>query len=302
MKRLVLTAAVSAVLAACGDGPPDKKVLLIGLDGIRVDVLAEVSTPHIDSLIGAGLFSDAAQTADPTWSGPCWSSMLTGVWPDKHGVYNNRFEGKDYTTYPDFLTRLEQLDTAFNTFAVVDWPPLAWEVSGGPLLSDAIDRLLVFSGDELGYGEADSASVVAAVEYLETADLDAAFVYVGNVDEVGHATSTLAPEYRAAMEVADAQVGALVAAVRRRPTFADEDWLILVSTDHGRTDDGGHGGYSPQEATIFYLASGPSVARGAWEQPPEIVDVAVTALAHLGVEMDPAWRLDGKVVGLASMP
>jgi predicted AlkP superfamily pyrophosphatase or phosphodiesterase len=302
MKRLVLAAAASAVLAACGDGSLDKKVLLIGLDGIRVDVLAEVPTPHLDSLIGAGLFSDAAQTADPTWSGPCWSSMLTGVWPEKHGVYNNRFEGKNYTTYPDFLTRLEQLDTAFNTFAVVDWLPLGWEVSGGPLLSDAIDRLLVFSGDQLGYADADSVSVLAAVEYLETADPDAAFVYIGNVDEVGHATSTLAPEYRAAMEVADAHVGALVAAVRRRPTYANEDWLILVSTDHGRTDDGGHGGYSPQEATIFYLAAGPSVVRGAPAEPPGVVDVAVTALAHLGVEIDPAWQLDGKVVGLASRP
>ena len=29
-----------------------------------------------------------------------------------------------------------------------------------------------------------------------------------------------------------------------------------------------------------------------------IVDVAVTALAHLGVTLDPAWRLDGRVVGL----
>lgn len=299
MKRLLLVAVMPAVLAACGDRSPDKKILLIGLDGIRVDVLAEVATPHLDSLMGVGLFSNGARTADPTWSGPCWSSMLTGVWPEKHGVYNNRFEGKNYADYPDFLTRLEQTDTTFSTFAVVDWPPLASEASGGPLLSGAIDRLLLFSGDELGYGEADSVSVLAAVEYLERADVDAAFVYVGNVDEVGHATSTLAPEYRAAMAVADAQVGELVAAVRRRATYADEDWLILVSTDHGRTDDGGHGGYSPQEATIFYLASGPSVTVDAPTEPPEIVDVAVTALAHLGVEADPAWRLDGKVVGLA---
>jgi hypothetical protein len=32
--------------------------------------------------------------------------------------------------------------------------------------------------------------------------------------------------------------------------------------------------------------------------PVEIVDVAVTALAHLGVAIDPAWGLDGKAVGL----
>ena len=29
---------------------------------------------------------------------------------------------------------------------------------------------------------------------------------------------------------------------------------MLVSTDHGRTAEGGHGGDSPEETTIFYLS------------------------------------------------
>ena len=52
------------------------------------------------------------------------------------------------------------------------------------------------------------------------------------------------------------------------------------------------------ERTIFYLASGPSAIRGVPETAAEIVDVGVTALAHLGVIIDPAWGLDGRVVGL----
>jgi hypothetical protein len=90
----------------------------------------------------------------------------------------------------------------------------------------------------------------------------------------------------------------LIEAIRERPTFEDEDWLILVSTDHGRNDAGGHGGNSPSETTIFYLASGPSVQPGRTECPPEIVDVAVTALAHMGLGPDSAWDLDGEVRGL----
>ena len=83
-----------------------------------------------------------------------------------------------------------------------------------------------------------------------------------------------------------------------RRTYAREDWLILVSTDHGRRADGDHGGDTPEERTIFYLASGPSALRGAPVRPPEIVDVAVTALAHLGIPADTTWHLDGHVVGL----
>ncbi|MFQ5890564.1 MAG: nucleotide pyrophosphatase, partial [Gemmatimonadota bacterium] len=93
-------------------------------------------------------------------------------------------------------------------------------------------------------------------------------------------------------------VGRLVAALRSRPSFDDEDWLVLLSTDHGRNDAGAHGGTSPSERTIFFRASGPSVTPSRPACPPEIVDVAPTALAHLGIEIDPAWALDGKPVGL----
>ncbi|MFQ5571920.1 MAG: alkaline phosphatase family protein, partial [Rhodothermales bacterium] len=153
-------------------------------------------------------------------------------------------------------------------------------------------------GDSLGYDVADSLSVVAAVEHLTTHDPDAAFVYLGNIDVVGHNTSSLSPAYRAAIETADAQVGLLLAALEQRATYADEDWLILMSTDHGRRDDGGHGGPSPKERRIFYLASGPSAPWDPSPEAPGIVDVAVTALTHLGVTIDPAWNLDGRVVGL----
>ena len=274
------------------------KVLLIGLDGVRVDILAEASTPHIDALIAAGVFTDEARTGERTWSGPSWSSMLTGVWADKHLVLGNNFMGNDYTTYPDFLTRIEQVRPALYTLAIVDWAPLGSQASNGPLIGSGPDAKIVLDGDATDYVWTDSLSTEIAADYLQNSRVDAAFVYLGNIDMIGHATTSLAPEYRASIEAADVQVGALVQAVRSRPTYADEDWLILMSTDHGRKDDGGHGGDTPRQRRIFFLASGPSVSPGRAISDVEIVDVAVTALAHLGIEVEPAWNLDGKVVGL----
>jgi predicted AlkP superfamily pyrophosphatase or phosphodiesterase len=274
------------------------KVLLIGLDGVRVDILAAAATPVIDSLIAGGYFSDKAITRQRTVSGPGWSSMLIGAGQDKHQVRNNDFRSNAYGSYPDFLTRLEQLDTTYTTLAVLDWPPLGDTTDGGPLISDAVDTKILIDGDANGYDRADSLSVAAAIEHLADPDLDAAFVYLGNIDVVGHETSSLAVEYRTAIETADRQVGMLIDALRRRPGYAAEDWLILLSTDHGRTDDGGHGGESLAERTIFYLASGPSVSPDPIDRTPHIVDVAVTALTHLRVEIDPAWGLDGKATGL----
>ena len=98
--------------------------------------------------------------------------------------------------------------------------------------------------------------------------------------------------------MSDQHVGLLVQAIRARPSYGAENWLVLISTDHGRREDGGHGGDSPMEMTTFILASGPAAAIGTPAQDTFIVDVAVTALAHLGIPLDPAWELDGSPVGL----
>jgi predicted AlkP superfamily pyrophosphatase or phosphodiesterase len=292
---------LAALAMSCspeGQALREKRLLLIGLDGVRVDILVQAATPHIDSLIADGVFTDRARTRPPTVSGPGWSSMLTGVWADKHGVTGNDFTANDYAAYPDFLTRLERIDETYGTFAVLDWPPLATTASGGPLVGDVVDRKILIDGDSLGYEVADSQSVEAAVAVLAAEDIDAAFVYLGNIDVVGHELGSLSTEYRVAIEQADRWVGALVEAIMNRSTHNEEDWLILISTDHGRRDDGGHGGESIGERTIFYLASGSAVDKEAVLAEVGIVDVAVTALYHLGVTIDPAWGLDGRVVGL----
>lgn len=275
---------------------PVKKVLLIGLDGIRTDVLARADTPNIDALIEGGAFSDRAVTRPPTVSGPGWSSMLIGVWADKHGVLGNDFTDNNYDEYPDFLTRIEQVAPDLQTFAVIDWLPLGGDDSGGPLISDSVDTLVAMDGYEGGFAAADAKTLEIAVQHLTTQDPDAAFVYFGNTDEIGHEFDSLAPEYRAEIERADQYVGNLVAALRSRPSYATEDWLILMSTDHGRRDDGGHGGESELEKRIFFLANGPTIVPGELPELPEIVDVAVSALVHLGIAIDPAWGLDGKPI------
>ncbi len=289
--------------AATAQAPTDQqtrvpKVLLIGIDGVRPDVLAEVATPNLDALIADGAFTDRARTGYPSVSGPGWSSFLTGVWPEKHGVTDNDFQGKNYDAYPDLLTRIERAQPELETWVAADWLPLVTDDHNGPVISDAVDTKHVLDGYAEGWAEADERIVLLAEAALSGEGPDAMFVYLGNPDETSHEHRSIGLEYREAIALADRHVGRLVAAVRAR-NAPEEDWLILVSTDHGRTEQGGHGGNSPEERTIFYLASGPSAARGRIPGEVHIVDVAVTALAHLGIDLDPGWNLDGRVVGLA---
>lgn len=298
-----LSLAASLLVTACADerasrvetssGTP--KVLLIGIDGVRPDVLAEVPTPNIDALAAAGWYTAEARTTTPSVSGPSWSSMLTGVWPEKHGVTNNNFTGRNYAEYPSFLTRVERTRPELATFAALDWLPLAeLPDEPGPVLPPTIDTRLTFDGYEHGWAEADGMVTEAAVAHLREADPDALFVYLGDPDETSHRHGSIGTEYRDAIALSDRHVGMLVDAVRARPTHADENWLVLISTDHGRRADGGHGGDSPEEMIIFILASGPATADWPEPGPAFIVDVAVTALAHLGIGIDAGWGLDGR--------
>ncbi len=295
--------ALAALAMAAGAAPlaaqiPARKLLLIGMDGVRPDVLAEVDTPNLDALIADGAYSNRARTTLPTMSGPAWSSMLTGVWPAKHGVTSNDFTPNRYAEFPDFLTRIESLRPELETFVAADWLPLVAADAGGPLIGEVPDHKVVLDGYELGWAEADAAVTDSALAALRDGDPDALFVYLGNPDETSHRTFSIGEPYRAAIAEADRQIGRLMAAVRARPTYAAEDWLVLVSTDHGRRPDGGHGGDTEAERTIFVLAWGPSVTSRSLPGTPVIVDIAVTALAWLGIHPDPAWALDGAALPL----
>lgn len=296
---LILLAGAVAFIAACGGGgePPRPKVLLIGIDGVRPDVLEAVPTPNLDRLRALGAYTDSAVTGLPSLSGPSWASMLTGVWKEKHGILSNDFPFPDnhLDQYPDFLTRIERERPQLSTLAVVDWKPLGSRTAGSPIISADVDLKFILDGYELGWANADRRSVDRAVDVLRDENADASFVYLGNPDEVSHETGSIGGAYRSAIARADAEVGRLMDAIRLRANFRHEDWLILASTDHGRRADGGHGGDSHEERTIFIIAARAGAHEGGihFTRAGAIVDIAPTALAHLGLHDDGTWNLDG---------
>ena len=104
-------------------------------------------------------------------------------------------------------------------------------------------------------------------------------------------------KYLKAIEKIDRQVGKMVKALDQRPNPDRENWLILLSADHGGSNFG-HGKNIPEHTTVFFIASGNSVAKGEIQGEVGVVDVAVTALKHLGIPAKESWDLDGSVAGL----
>ncbi|TYB68517.1 phosphodiesterase [Nonomuraea sp. PA05] len=300
------------------------KVLVVGMDGLRFDRLLVLDAPVLAGLMATGAYGTSKlpygeagtprtespgevvpKTPEPgdggrvirsrTDSGPGWSSIATGTWPDKHGIVDNGFANPQFQKFPDFLTRAKTARPELTTSAFFSWAALAEHGAFGP----AIDHRFVLDGYTVGWAAADKQVAEAAERHLAEEDPDALFVYLGDTDEVAHDLGPHCLEYAAALQAQDAYLGRLLDAIRARPAYGSERWTVLVTTDHGHVDAGGHGGVSDEERTVFVIAN--TLGRdlgGRALDGPRLVDVGPTALAVLGVPVEPSWDLDGTPLGI----
>ncbi|WP_031478458.1 alkaline phosphatase family protein [Streptomyces bicolor] len=276
-------------------GTSKDKVLVIGMDGLRHDRIDAANAPHLKAMMSEGTYGTSLLYAGPmaaTSSGPGWSTISTGVWPDKHGVKDNTFVGKRYDRYPGFLARLARIRPALATYAAVDWKPLDTQGTVTP----GADVKLVLDGDADGYTGHDATIAGDAETIIRDQNPDVLFVYFGQSDIVGHDSGAGSQAYLDQIAVQDAYLGRLRAAIKARPSRATERWTVIVTTDHGHLDAGGHGGSAIEERRTFVLATGPGIAAGARPIDTRLVDVVPTVFKQLGIPVDPAWGLDGKPV------
>lgn len=297
---VALASLLSSALIA--DDVPSGRLLLIGIDGCRPDALESAQTPHIDALIRNGCWTKTTQILgerygkNDTISGPGWSSFLTGVWADRHGVHDNTFEGRKFDEYPHLFQRIRQAYPKALLGSFVDWAPIDRFI-----VQDADVRVVLPSEGADQYARHDKVLARSAVEFLSKPDAHAAMVYFGATDETGHAGGfhPNVPEYISAIEQTDALVGELIDAVNNRPNSKQENWLVVVSTDHGGKNKGHSDGHSvPEIRTTFLIVSGNAAQKTPITQQTYVVDVAATGLAHLGIAIRPEWKLDGRPVGL----
>lgn len=322
------------------------RVLILGLDGARSEGLELANLPSIDRIRASGDTDLDAVTGNISLSGPGWSSMLTGVWCDKHNVVDNSasWGNSAFDVYPHFITRVEQIRPELKTASVVHWAPINDEILCADERFDNCGRADTVISKSTDAGVRDE-----VVDLLTKGDPDVVFVQFDDIDHAGHGGPPQAsqpggfcpkpagsldggcllrglnPDYLSEFQRIDGYVGEIMTALQRRPNYQAENWLVLMSPDHG---GGGtlfnqHGFPSAQDRRTFFVVSGsrtaalpgqparrlddlPSAAGNAL--PPvdlsgaKIVDIAATALFHLRIAIDPRWGLDGQPVGLPGVP
>ena len=258
-------------------------MLVVGVDGVRFDLLGADATPTIWGFGRAGFLTPVPVDEEtPTLSGPCWATIATGIGVAGHAITDNNLTGHRLADHPDFVTLATRAGLS-TLLSVSGWRPLALPEDGGPLFAEATRREFVAPAENsvAAWNDADEAVTELAATILADHGPRLSFVYLGAVDIAGHVAGAGAV-YRSTVRAADRRVGRLMAAVRSRPAHRKEAWTIVVVTDHGHLDRGGHGGREPEVVTAWAAAAGPGIRAG---DPPLVTrqaEIAPLVLAAVG--------------------
>jgi predicted AlkP superfamily pyrophosphatase or phosphodiesterase len=239
---IVLTLAIVA-LCGCATASNSHAVpplILISLDAFRWDYCAKypAETPHLRELMREGISAKGLIPVYPSNTFPNHYSIVTGLYPSHHGIVNNNF-----------------FDPARGEFFRYNNPPIAqrsywW--GGEPIWVTAIKQGRKSAASYWVGSEAEIAGVRPSFYrlyntttpfqerldelfkwlHLPAAERPAVITfYFEETNSKGHKFGPDSPELAAAVKLVDAQVGAIVAQLKKEKLAAN---FVIVS-DHGMT-------------------------------------------------------------------
>ena len=308
MRILFLFIAVLALSPGCGQpeaktAESPRKAVFILLDGISSDVIEQVSTPVLDEIAAAGGYTRAyvggekgGETETPTISAPGYMSLLTATWAYKHNVWDNYKQSPNYD-YWNVFRIVETVDSSLKTAIFSTWLDNRTVLVGEGKAGAGDFRLdYAFDGfelDTLAFPHDTHSNYIRAIDehvsteagaYIAAKGPDLSWVYLQYTDDTGHALGD-SEAFFASVQQADAQVGRIWESVKQRQALG-EDWMIIVTTDHGRDSLSGrdHGGQSARERSTWIVTNQPGLNARFTAGEPAIVDIVPSILQHLGVE------------------
>ena len=262
-------------------------VMMVLLDGWRPDVIAAAHTPTIDMMMQDSAYSMEARVDDTTISGSGHSSFLTGVHRDKHNVHGNSFGDANYQEYPYWFNLLKYERPEMHTAAYHNWLPMANTALDFSVCGYCVDMYVTGS---------DNSIATQLATDLANQQMDAVTIVIDAPDAAGHGYGfhPSIPQYVAAMNQSDAWLGMIMDAIFARTNYAEEDWMVIISSDHAGSGYG-HGYNIPEHRKVPLIIWGAESLGPIWPAP-DSVDIVPTALHHLGVEVRAEWGLDGRAV------
>ncbi len=289
---LLALAAILLVAAAAQNAPQAPLLVMISVDGMRPDYVTAADAhgakiPNLRRFLKEGTYAEGVQGVIPTVTYPSHTTLVTGVWPAKHGILANtvfdplqkNHEGWYwYTEDVRVPTLWDAAVQAGRTTASIQWPvtvgahitwniPEFWRagteddakllraVTTPGLLAEAEKEIGPFLGGIDASVEADERRAKYAQWILEKKHPQLLLLHVIALDHVEHDTGPFSPEAIAILERLDSAIGGVRETAER---LAPGRAYIAVVSDHGfaKTDTQLNLFAAFREAKLFTVEKG----------------------------------------------
>ena len=303
MKNAVACAMSAMAFAVCASaGQMKPKALMIMVDGMRADAVENAPMTNLIRLRDGkwqkgyrGFSSSTGHTlydARPS-SAANHAAIATGVTAGKTKVFKNGdTPNGNFAEWPSWLARLVEAQPDKKALYTYSWKGDI-ELAPHPGVRNLPLTTVVTNNWPVDGSYEVNAGTVPGMMARDDAP-DAVLYFIDICDWGGH-RSGFYPygwEYVHDLRLADRIIGDTLAAIASRKDFENEDWLVMVTSDHGGYGKK-HGIWGGHATTVPVIVAGRHVPQGRIVGSPCNYDLAPLALGHFGVDVS-AMKLDGR--------
>lgn len=243
------------------------KVIVISSDAMVGEDLEYFKTlSSYKNYFAGGAEITSVSSIYPSVTFPAHATMMTGMYPDRHGVFSNMqlIPGSDPTPWQWESSFLHCSDIfraakeAGKTTAAVFWPVTAgnpaidyhiadyWAQSDDETIRQAFARagaseevlriadrhMHLFAGCEREHPQRDAFGMACAADIVEQFQPDLLLVHPANIDAARHAGGVFGPHIQTALDQLNDWIEGIGQAARRAGTLEDTDFFLV--SDHGQ--------------------------------------------------------------------